>query len=131
MKRKVTPFAENIAESTTACLVTMVQGNLLALTLGHLLIAAQTGIIAGAVASGVFLIVGTGKRWITSTFLGVATAVVDYFVHPGQFGPVAMEAAVTGVAAAVLSYVIGGGVELLRSKYLVKKGEAPEKEVAE
>ena len=32
---KVTPFIENVAESTTACLITMVQGNLLALTLGH------------------------------------------------------------------------------------------------
>ena len=33
MKRKLAPFLENIAESTTACLVTMVQGNLLALSL--------------------------------------------------------------------------------------------------
>ena len=130
MKGKVTPFAENIAESTTACLVTMVQGNLIALTLSHLFIAAQTGIVAGVIASAVFLIVRTGKRWIVALLLGAATAIVDYFVHPGQFGPAAMEAIVTGLGAGLLSYVIGGGVEMLRSKVAARK-EAADAETVE
>ena len=48
MKKKLTPIFENVAESTTACLITMVQGNLLALTVSHWLIASQTGVVAGA-----------------------------------------------------------------------------------
>jgi len=39
MKKKAAPLVESISESTMACLVVMVQGNLLVLTVGHLLIA--------------------------------------------------------------------------------------------
>lgn len=114
MKRRVAPFIENMVESATACLLTMVQGNLLALTLGHWLIASRTGVIAGAVASVALLLARTSMRWVVSLVLGVVTAVVDYFVHPGQFGPVAMEAIVTGWAAALLSYIVGAIARVVR-----------------
>lgn len=107
MKRKIAPFIENISESTAACLVTMVQGNLLILGVGHWVIASRTGVIAGVVAAVAILLVRTQRRWVTSAVLGAVTGVVDYFVHPGQFGPVAMEAIVTGLGAALLSYLIG------------------------
>lgn len=112
--KKVTPFVEYVAESTTACLVTMVQGNMLALTMGHLVIASQTGVIAGLLAGAGLLIANTDKRWLVSLVLGMVTAIVDYFVHPGMFGPVALEAIVTGVAAAVLSYLAGTMVKVFR-----------------
>ena len=115
MNRKVGPFIENIAESTSACLVTMVQGNLLALTLGHWLIASQTGLMAGAAASAAIILTRTSKRWIVAVVLGVTTAVVDFFVHPGEFGPVALEAVVTGVGAALLSYLVGIAVRYARA----------------
>lgn len=107
MNRKITPFVENIAESTAACLITMVQGNILAFTLSHWLIASQTGLLAGSIAAVAVIAAQTHKRWVISVVLGVTTAIVDYFVHPGGFGPVIMEAIVTGVAASLLSYVIG------------------------
>ena len=116
MRKKLAPLIEGIAESTAACLVTMVQGNLLALTVGHLLIASQTGVVAGAIASIAILVARTRVRWIVSIVLGAATAVVDYFVHPGQCGPAAMEAVVTGLAAALLSYLVGTAVRLVRAK---------------
>lgn len=107
---RITPLIEYFAESTTACLVTMVQGNLLALTIGHLAIASQTGIIAGTVAAVALFFAKTERRWIVALLLGTATAVVDYFVHPGMFGPVMLEAIVTGVAAGVLSFLAGVAV---------------------
>jgi len=107
MKERIAPFLENIAESTTACLVTMVQGNLLALTLGHWLIASQTGIVAGALASVAILVARTTRRWVISVVLGLVTGVVDFLVHPGMFGPVVLEAAVTGLGAAILSFSVG------------------------
>lgn len=116
LNKRVVPLVEYIAESTTACLVTMVQGNLLALTFSHLLIASQTGIVAGTVASVAVFLGRNNKRWVVSLALGTATAIVDYFVHPGMFGPVALEAIVTGVAAAVLSYLVGTGVKFARAK---------------
>ena len=115
MNRKLAPFLENMAESTTACLVTMVQGNLLALSFTHWMIASRTGILAGAVASAAILVARTRRRWVVSAVLGVATSVADYLVHPGQFGPAVMEAVVTGVGAALLSYMVGAAVRRVRA----------------
>ena len=106
MTRRWTPFVENIAESTTACLVTMVQGDILALTAAHWIIASRTGIIAGAIAAAALLALGTRRRWVVAGLLGTVTAVVDYWVHPGAFGPAFAEAAVTGAGAAALSLLV-------------------------
>ncbi|MGE0623806.1 MAG: hypothetical protein AB7I04_08690 [Pseudomonadales bacterium] len=62
-KRIVEPFLENAAEATTACLLAMVQGNLLAISLGHWLIASQTGLAAGAATAAA----GGVRRWISAT----------------------------------------------------------------
>jgi len=116
MHRKITPLIEYVAESATACLVTMVQGNLLAITLSHLLIASQTGVIAAALASIALRVARTRRRWIISIVLGVATGVVDFYVHPGMFGSVAMEASLTGVGAALLSFLVGTTLRYIRRK---------------
>ncbi len=116
MKKKLAPYIEYFAESTTACLVTMVQGNFLAIGLGHLAIASQTGIAASAIAYVAVLFAKTGKQWIVSVVLGFATGIVDFFVHPGMFGMVATEAVVTGFAAASLSYLVGTVIQRYRAK---------------
>ena len=115
MKKKLAPYIEYFAESTTACLVTMVQGNILALGFSHLLIASQTGIVASASAYAAILFAKTGKQWIVSALLGFATGVVDFFVHPGMFGTVATEAMVTGLGAAILSYLVGTAIKRFRA----------------
>ena len=127
MKRKIVPIIEYISEAAAACLVTMVQGNMLAITLGHLLIASQTGVVAGAIASISLLAAKAKSRWIISLVLGLITAVVDYFVHPGMFGTVAVEAVVTGIAAAVLSYLVGMAVRLISDRR-VKVSRPPDKD---
>jgi hypothetical protein len=115
MNKKITPFVEYVSESSMACLVTMVQGNLLALTLGHLLVASQTGLIAGAITAVSVITIKTKKRWVVSGLLGLITGVVDYFVHPGMFGAAATEAIVTGIGAAVISYIISLLIARLRA----------------
>ena len=107
MKEKLTPIVENVAESTAECLVTMVQGNLLAVGLSHWIIASQTGVVAGAVTSLALIATQTDKRGVVAILLGVVTTVVDFFMHPGGFGPVFMEALVTGAGAALLSWIVG------------------------
>ena len=116
-KKKVGPLVEYVSESTTACLVTMVQGNLLSLTVGHLLIASQTGVIAAAIAYLALMFARSRSRWLIAAVLGVTTAIVDFFVHDGQFGPIAMEAIVTGLAAAALSYIVASAIYALRSTH--------------
>ena len=116
MKKKLALYTEYFAESTAACLVTMVQGNFVAIGLSHLLIASQTGIAAGAIAYVAILFTKTGKRWLISAILGLATGIVDFFVHPGMFGTVATEAVVTGIGAAALSYLVGIVIQRFRAE---------------
>lgn len=115
-RKKVAPFIEYVSESATACLVTMVQGNMLALTASHLLIASQTGVIAGVFTALLVLFAKTDKRWVIAVIIGMATAVVDFFVHHGNFGPVAFEAIVTGVGAAILSFLVATLVKFLKKR---------------
>ena len=61
-KKRIVAFVEYVSESTTACLVMMAQGNVLALTASHLLIASQTGVIAGFIASLAMLAARTRTR---------------------------------------------------------------------
>lgn len=106
MKSKIWPYVENVTEAGCACLVTMVQGNLLALGVAHWIIASQTGLVAGAIAGTTILAAKLRKQWVISLTLGVVTATVDFYVHPATFGTMAIaEAMVTGVGAASLSYV--------------------------
>ena len=108
---RVLPYVENVSEATVACLITMVQGNVLALGLSHWLIASQTGIAAGTITILALTFTQIKKRWVIALVLGLATATVDFFVHPGMFGPVAAEAVVTGAGAAGLSLAVGWWLE--------------------
>lgn len=101
------PLVENVGESTAACLLAMVQGNLLILSASHWAVASQTGIIAGLAATAALVVSGAKRRGVVAILLGAVTAVVDYFVHPGMLGPEGVEALVTGAVAALLSYGVG------------------------
>lgn len=114
--QKFKPYVENISEATAACLFTMVQGNIFLLGLSHWLVASQTGIVAGILATIALLFAKTTKPWVVSLVLGSFTAVVDFFVHPGMFGGVVTEAIVTGVAAGLLSYTIGQVIAYTRRR---------------
>ena len=116
IRKKLAPFAENIAESGAACLVTMVQGNLLLLGLSHWITASQTGLLAGGAAAAAITLTNIQNRLIMSILLGVITGFVDYFVHEPMFGEGAMEAIVTGAGAAVLSYFVGTALARLRRR---------------
>lgn len=125
MNDKIKPLLENVSESAAACLVTMAQGNLFAIGLSHWLIASQTGLVAGLVTTGAIIATQTDKRWVISALLGITTAVVDFFMHPGSFGPVFMEALVTGIGAAVLSYIAGTLFRWYRRRDAIAEENSP------
>lgn len=108
MKSKFWPYVENITEAGCACLITMVQGNLIVMGAAHWIAASQTGLIAGVIAGTTILVAKLSKRWVISLTLGIVTATVDFYVHPGNFGTMVIaEALVTGIGAALLSYLAG------------------------
>ena len=129
MKKKLAPYLENIAESGAACLVTMVQGNIFLLALTHWATAAQTGLLAGTAAATAITLAKTENRLILAGILGATTAIVDYFVHPGMIGEHHfIEAIVTGVGAAVLSYTISTIIAIYRERAAGRKTTAREHE---
>jgi hypothetical protein len=107
MKIKLAPYAENMCESGIACLLTMVQGNVLALGLSHWIIASQTGLIAGAIVGTTVIAASLRRPWVVSLALGCVTMVVDFFVHPStlRIGSL-LEPIVSGVGAFVLSLAV-------------------------
>jgi hypothetical protein len=122
-----TPYAENVCESGLACLLTMVQGNVLALTLSHWLIASQTGLLAGAIVGTTVLTVKLRRPWVVSLVLGVVTTAVDSFVHPATFGLTSLtEACVTGLGAFALSLAVSATV---RRWKVARPSERPERGV--
>jgi len=109
MKNKLAPYAENMCESGIACLLTMVQGNVLALGLSHWIVATQTGLLAGAIVGTTVLAANLRRPWVVSLVLGGVTTVVDMTVHPATFGVSSLrEAAITGVGSFVLSLGVAG-----------------------
>jgi O-antigen ligase len=62
------------------------------------------------------LLTQTRSRWVIAIVLGVATAIVDYFMHPGMIGPIFLEVIITGLGAAVLSFAVGALLKFHREK---------------
>jgi len=117
VEKKLKSLTEYFSESTTACLVTMVQGNILSLTLVHFSVAAQTGLFASLSTFLMLYMTKLRSKWFIALLLGTFTAIVDFLVHPGMFGTVITEAVVTGIGAAVLSLIFGFILDLfLRAK---------------
>jgi hypothetical protein len=87
----------------------MVQGRLSEVTLGHLLIASKTGLLA---AVPVLFITFTHyarhfmNRWTSSLFLGICTFAADAAIHPSHYPGAYTEAALTGAGAFMFSILI-------------------------
>ncbi|MGK0296935.1 MAG: hypothetical protein ACI9XC_000535 [Gammaproteobacteria bacterium] len=96
----------------------MVQGNILSLTLAHCLIASQTGLLAGAIASTTIIAARLRRQWLISLTLGITTAIIDFFIHPANFGTnIFFEAIITGAGAALISYIASHALRAIRDKY--------------
>jgi len=107
MQYRLIMLIKHITEATGACLLAMMQGNLLMLGLSHWIIATQTGLVAGVVATSTVVLAKIGRRWVVATILGAATAIADFFVHSGPWSDRISEAAITGLIASLLSFVFG------------------------
>lgn len=107
IRKRVQPFAEQFSEATAACLLAMVQGNLLALTWSHWLIASRTGALAALATSAALALARSERRATVALLLGLGTTAADALVHVGSYGPFLFEAVVTGTAASALSLGLG------------------------
>ena len=106
IKRAGQCFPERFTEAWLSCLLVMVQGDVLALTFKHSIIAAKTGLLSALGSAVCVLLVGNPTQAQKIVAIGAFTAIADYIIHPTHFGPHWMEAVVTGVAAAALALAV-------------------------
>ena len=97
---------EKFSESWLACLLTMVQGDITALTIKHAFVASKTGLIMATAYLFSRLFANRQSVYLDILLTGVLTALADLIVHPTHFGPFYAEAVATGIGAAFLAAVL-------------------------
>jgi hypothetical protein len=96
-------------EAGAVCLLLMVQGVIAGITLTHLAIAGQTGLLAVSPALGLTFTQYArhfANRWISSGFLGVTTFAADAIMHGSHYPGAYTEAALTGIGAFLFSLAV-------------------------
>ena len=106
LRKALTIISEKFIQAWSACMICMVQGDLSVISWSHALTASKTGILTGL--SFWLTTLGDGQpkgRWYPAWVTGVLTMVSDIVVHPTHFGDQWVEAACTGLGAAVLCFI--------------------------
>jgi len=96
-------------ETGAACLMFMVQGQLGEATLGHFLIAAQTGVLTVFPLLGITLTRHArhfANRWVSALFVAVCAFLADALVHGSHYPGAYTEAALTALGAFALSIAV-------------------------
>ena len=96
-------------EAGAVCLLLMVQGDLGAVTLSHLAIAAKTGALAVSPAIALTFTryaYHLTNRWTVSALLGICTFATDAILHASHYPGAWTEAAFTGAGAFTLSIAV-------------------------
>jgi hypothetical protein len=96
-------------ETGSACLLLMVQGQLAEATMGHFLIASETGILTVFPLLGITLTRHAhhfANRWVSGAFVAVCSFFADALIHRSHYPGEYSEAALTAVGAFMLSIVV-------------------------
>ena len=106
VKDKLSLFGSALAKVTPACLMLMVQGNVLALGLMHWQTALKTAGIVGIILVALSFSAKTkavsDNKYSMAGLVALATTLVDFNMHPSSFSGETTEALMTGVAAGLL-----------------------------
>lgn len=103
---KVKRSLETFGQAWTACLLAMVQGNLLVLTFYHAQVAAKTGAITALAYFVCSFFSRLDNKWANAMLVGLLTSFADILVHPTHFGAAWTESVVTGLGAGVLAILL-------------------------
>ena len=94
--------------TTFSCMINMVSGHILIMSMKHFIIASKVGLVC---AGGFGLVsLATSKlvqnKYFLAGYVFTATTIIDYFTHPSHFGNEYTEAIVTGLTAALISIIV-------------------------
>ena len=114
-------------ETGAVCLVLMVQGQLAQATLGHFLVASQTGLLTVFPLLGITLTRYAShfaNRWISAGLVALFTFFADVIMHgshyPGQYTEAALTSAGVFVLSIIVSYTpVGKHIDKLAEAFHV------------
>ena len=106
MKTQLSLFGNALAKVTPTCLMLMVQGNALALTMAHWLTALKTAGLVGVVLVLLSLSPKTkairDNNYSMAGLVALVTALADFNIHASHYNGVTTEALMTGLCTGLL-----------------------------
>lgn len=103
-KSRIKLFTRKVTEAFTACGLVMVQGDLTALSLKHVIIAGRVGVLTGLafMACSFFR---SDNRLMPIYLTGVFVTIADWITHPSAIGHDLVEPLITGACAMLIAYL--------------------------
>lgn len=112
MNKETLDCSEKFAEAWLSCMVMMAQGNFLAMTFPHVVVALKVATSSVLAYVAIQLAFKQENEFINILLMGLVTAIMDFNFVPTHFGPVWAEAVATGAGTAALALII----KLIRRK---------------
>ena len=106
MNTQTLDCSEKFSEAWLSCMVMMAQGNFLAMTFPHTIVALKVATSSVLAYAAVQLAFKQENAFLNILVMACITALMDFQFVPTHFGPVWAEAVATGVGTAVLGLMV-------------------------
>ena len=106
MNSQTLDCSEKFWEAWLSCMVMMAQGNFLAMTFPHTIVALKVATSSVLAYAAVQLAFKQENAFLNILVMAFITALMDFQFVPTHFGPVWAEAVATGVGTAVLGLIV-------------------------
>ena len=106
MNTQTLDCSEKFSEAWLSCMIMMAQGNFLAMTFPHTIVALKVATSSVLAYAAVQLAFKQENQFVNILLMAFITALMDFNFVPTHFGPVWAEAVATGAGTAVLGLIV-------------------------
>ena len=106
MNTQTLDCSEKFSEAWLSCMIMMAQGNFLAMTFPHTIVALKVATSSVLAYAAVQLAFKQDNKFVNILLMACITALMDFNFVPTHFGPVWAEAVATGAGTAVLGLIV-------------------------
>ena len=106
MNNQTLDCSEKFSEAWLSCMIMMAQGNFLAMTFPHTIVALKVATSSVLAYVAVQLAFKQDNKFVNILLMACITALMDFNFVPTHFGPVWAEAVATGAGTAALGLIV-------------------------
>ena len=106
MNTQTLDCSEKFSEAWLSCMIMMAQGNFLAMTVPHTIVALKVATSSVLAYAAVQMAFKQDNPFVNILLMALITALMDFNFVPTHFGPVWAEAVATGAGTALLGLVV-------------------------